>query len=151
MLYFEDFEVGATERAGDYLLDREELIAFARQWDPQRIHTDAEFARELGLKDVSASSCHTFCINAKLMNQLQPYALVGAMEMDMKMPTPAYGGDRLFFTRTCLDKRVSRSKPGRGIVTFEFRLYNQNDETVLLERPVLMLQRRAAGNERAGA
>ncbi len=144
MLYYDDFDLGFSESTGDYLVTGEEILAFAGQWDPQPIHLDPEAAREAGFRAITASGCHTFCINSRLTGRLSYFALIGAVEVNFKIPIPTYAGDRLTLTRTCTHKRPSTSKPDRGLATFETRLVNQTGATAMVENSVLMLFRRSA-------
>lgn len=139
MLYFDDFNVGFSESAGDYLVTEEEMLSFAGQWDPQPIHLDPEAAREAGFRAMTASGCHTFCINSLLAGRLSYFALIGAVEVRFTIPRPTYAGDRLTLTRTCTHKRLSTSKPDRGLATFETRMVNQTGATAMVENSILML------------
>jgi acyl dehydratase len=143
MLYFEDFQVGESRSAGVHELTADEIVAFARQWDPQPWHVDAESAaRTHG--GLSASSCHTYSIAALLLSRMEPTAGIASLRHEMELPNPARPGDRLTLTMTCADKRESQSKPDRGLITFDGVLANQHGLPVLRLRSLMMVRTRAS-------
>jgi len=70
MLYFEDFRIGDVRSVGDVEMREDEIIAFARQWDPQPWHVDPDAAARSPMRGITASSAHTFAVAAKLLNRL---------------------------------------------------------------------------------
>ena len=132
-IYFDDLKVGQIFKYGPYLVTEEELLAFNQKWDPLPIHLDDEAARQRGLKAKSASGQFTLCVKQHFVNQTAwTGAVIGAMGFDeVRFPNPVYVADELY-AHIEIDKlRVSKSKPDRGIVTLKFRLFNQDDVTVL--------------------
>lgn len=140
MLYFEDIVVGQSDTVGDYLMAEQDIIEFAKEWDPQPFHVDVQEGKKAGFGGVTASSCHTISVTGKLHGKLHQFALIGAASMVVEMPYPTRAGDRLQLTRTILDKRQSRSKPDRGIVTVENLVKNQRSEIVLKETNTLLVR-----------
>ena len=130
---FDDVELGVSRRFGSYEVPREEVIEFARKWDPQPWHLDDEAAAKTLFGRISASFVHVFAIMGRLtMDQPDSLDVVAGLGFEeMNMTTPAYPGDVLHLVTEHVDKRVSRSKPDRGIVTTRFTLCNQNDDVVL--------------------
>jgi acyl dehydratase len=143
MLYFDDFEIGESRTAGAHELTADEIIAFARQWDPQPWHVDPEAAARTPMRGLTASSVHTYAIAALLLNRMEPVAGIASIKHEIELPNPARPGDRLSLTMTCVEKRLSESKPDRGLVTFEGVLANHDGLPVLKLRSLMLIWRRA--------
>ena len=142
--FFEDIIVGEDTFFGPYIVRRDELLAFNEKWDRLPMHLDDEAARAMGHRGITASGQYTLCVKQTFVNASRwSAAAVGAMGFDeVRFPHPVYVDDELSCTITCTAKRESRSKPDRGIVTFTFRVYNQNDDTVLSYIDTVMIKRR---------
>jgi acyl dehydratase len=132
-LYFEDAEVGTTCKAGPYLVSKEEIIQFAKQYDPIPRHIDEEAAARSIFGGLTASSAHTFAIFIALTTKLQPrlHVLAGFGYDELRLPNPVRPGDELDLETNTLEKRVSETKPDRGILRNQIRLRNQRREIVL--------------------
>jgi len=128
-LYFEDAEVGTACKAGPYLVTKEEIVQFAKQYDPIPRHIDEEAAARSIFGGLSASSAHTFSIYILLSKKLQPrlHVLAGLGWDELKLRPD----DELGLETTTLEKRESKSKPDRGILRNRVLLRNQRRETVL--------------------
>lgn len=148
MLYFEDFEIGASRSAGGYELREEEIVDFARRWDPQPWHVDREAALRSPMEGITASSAHTYAIAALLLNRMDPVAGIASLRHEFELPAPARPGDTLTLTMTCVAKRVSASKPDRGLVTFDSEMKNQAGLTVLKLSSLMMIRTRAGASPR---
>ena len=142
MLYFEDFDVGQSRSAGTHELVAEEIVAFARQWDPQPWHVDHAAAARSPMRGLTASSVHTYAIAALLLNRMEPVAGIASIRHEIELPNPARPGDRLTLTMTCVEKRPSGSKPDRGLITFDGVLANQDALPVLRMRSLMLIWRR---------
>lgn len=145
MRYFEDFEVGSSQTAGAHELTAEDIIAFAREWDPQPWHVDHESAARSPMRGLTASSVHTYAVAARLLNRMEPAAGIASIRHELELPNPARPGDRLTFTMTCVEKRPSESKPDRGLITFEGVLANQHGTPVMKMRSLMMVKTRPTG------
>lgn len=144
LIYFDDFRLGQCYSFGPYKVTEQELLDFNRKWDPLPIHLDDDAARAKGLKAKSASGQYTLCVKQHFVN-LAPWteAVIGAMGFDqVRFPHPVYAGDELEACITVKNLRASRSKPDRGIVTLDFRIFNQDDVTVLTYIDTVMFQKR---------
>jgi len=132
-LYFEDAEIGTTCTAGPYLVTRNEIIQFARQYDPVPRHIDEEAAAHSVFGGLAASSAHTFSIFVLLTTRLQPrlHVLAGMGWDELRLPNPVRPGDELDLQMAVMEKRESKSKPDRGIARNQIRLSNQKGEIVL--------------------
>ena len=132
-LYFEDAEIGATSKAGPYLVSKEEIIRFATQYDPVPRHLDEEAAARSIFGGLTASSAHTFAVFISLTPKLQPrlHVFAGMGWDELRLPNPVRPGDELDLELIVLEKRESKSKPDRGIVRNQVRLRNQRRKIVL--------------------
>jgi acyl dehydratase len=146
MLYFEDFDVGRSRSTGIHELTETDIVAFARQWDPQPWHVDPE-AATLTHGGLSASSCHTYSIAALLLSRMEPVAGIASLRHEIELPNPARPGDRLTLTMTCVEMRESATRPDRGLLTFEGVLANQHALPVLKLRSLMLVRRRPADTQ----
>ena len=150
MLYFEDFRAGDARTAGVYELTEDEIVDFARRWDPQPWHVDPDAARRSPMQGITASSVHSYAIAALLLNRMRPVAGIASLKHEIELPSPARPGDRLTLTMTCVAKRRSASKPDRGLVTFAGVLANQAGTPVLTLRSLMMIRTRPAQGNVSG-
>jgi len=132
-LFFEDIEVGATARVGEYEVTEAEILEFGRRFDPRPFHTDARGAEASEFGALVASGCHVFCIRSWLSSHLSPRpALIAGLGLEaLDLPAPVRAGDRLSMCVEYLEKRLSRSRPDRGIVRMRNTIVNQRDEPVM--------------------
>jgi|SRR6516225_3760235 len=132
-LYFEEAEVGKLRRAGPYLVSRDEIIEFAKKYDPQPFHIDEEASSRSVFGGLTASSAHTFAIVISLLPKVQPYSLrflAGLGWDELRLPIPVRPGDELDLEVAILEKRESKSHSDRGIVRGQIYLRNQKREIV---------------------
>jgi acyl dehydratase len=144
MLYFEDIQLNQEHRSETYVVSKEEIIAFAKQWDPQPYHIDEEEAKKWPL-GLTASSIHSYAICSKLANAMigEPTAAVAGLGVDeMRMPAPVRPGDQLHALSLVDSKRDSKSKPNMGIITSLTKLVNQKGEVVLSYKTSSLIFRR---------
>jgi len=132
-LYFEELQIGGRSTAGPYLVSKEGIIRFAKEYDPIPRHVDEEVAARSTFGGLTASGSHTFAIYILLTGQLQPHfqVLMGLGWDEVKLPNPVRPGDELDLEMMVLEMRESKSKPDRGIVRNRNILRNQKRETVL--------------------
>ncbi|HEX3780271.1 MAG TPA: MaoC family dehydratase [Pseudonocardiaceae bacterium] len=132
--YFEDYQVGAVHEYGYETVSEEEILAFARQFDPQPIHTDVEYARNGPFEGLIASGVHTLGLLMRMFvgQYLSRVASLASPGVDeLRWPRPLRPGDSLWLRATVLETRRSQSKPDRGLVRTGLELFNQRDEPVL--------------------
>ena len=143
-LYFEDAQVGTTCKAGPRLVPKEEIIQFAKQYDPVPRHIDEEAAARSIFGGLTACSANTFSIFILLTTQLQPrlHVLAGMGWDELRLPNPVRPGDELDLESIVLEKRESKSKSDRGIVRTQIRLRNQKSEIVLQCNGNILVARR---------
>ncbi len=142
MLHFEDLGIGEIGTSTAFELVETETIAFAKLWDPQPFHVDKVAAKDSIYGGLTASGCHLVCISNILYKQFGRWAILGLLGQTFQYPNPARPGDQLTLTAEIADKRVSKSKPDRGLVSLKATLTNQQGSVVLLEESTVMVQKR---------
>jgi acyl dehydratase len=149
--YFEDFQVmgdGVSVDIGSHVFSAEDIIEFARTYDPQPMHTDPERARSSIYGGLIASGWHTA---ATYMRLLVDSVIVGAESLgspgveNLRWLRPVRPGDTLRGRFTVLEARTSQSRPDRGIVRSRGEMVNQNDEVVMEVEAVNFFARRPPG------
>ncbi len=144
--YFEDIEIGKKDTSGEYPVTSEEIIEFARKWDPQPFHIDEEKARLTPFGGLVASASHTTAISFWLLNRAgKGLAVISGLGWDkMRLPNPVRPGDRLSLTMECIEKRESKSDPGRGILRHSVVIRNQEGVPVSTFETTTLVKRRPA-------
>jgi acyl dehydratase len=147
-LYFEDFAPGAIEHYGPRLVTREEIVAFAAEFDPQPMHLDEEAARHSMLGGLAASGWHTCCLMMRMA--VDGFAgnssSMGAPGVDeVKWLKPLRPGTELTLRRTVLDTRISASRPDRGFVRMLWEALDDNGEVLATLSASMIMGRRGAG------
>lgn len=143
--YFEDFAVGDTFDLGSATITRENIIAFASQYDPQPFHVDEERARESAFGGLIASGWQTTAVFMRLFvdNLLSDAASMGSPGLDeIRWLKPVRPGDTLRARLTVAEARPSKSKPDRGTVYSFCEMVNQRDEVVMTLKGLHILGRR---------
>ena len=133
-IYFEDFVPGAVTIYGPRTVTREEIIAFASEFDPQPMHLDEEAAKKTMLGGLSASGWHSCAIMMRLLCDgfVLHSSSMGAPGIDeVKWLKPVRPGDALSIRLTVLDKREPKTRPDMGFVQFRCEMLNQRGEAVL--------------------
>lgn len=135
MRYFEDLVVGEKASFGRYQVTREEVIEFARKYDPQPFHLSDEAAANTHFGRLSASGWHTTAMTmSMLVEQFQanPQAGLGAAGIDeLRWLKPVHPGDTLRCETELLEKRESRSRPEMGSTKSRMTVFNQDDVAVM--------------------
>lgn len=136
MIYYEDVEVGKVEKLpGIKQVTREEVIGFARQFDPQPFHLDDEIAAKTHFGRIPASGWHTAAMTTRLVvddMMANPLAGLGSPGIDdLRWLKPVYPGDTIRCETQTTDKRRSKSRPNMGIISLLANVYNQDDELVM--------------------
>ena len=149
MRYWEDFKVGEVEQIGGKRVDKEEVIAFAKQYDPQPFHVDEAAAKQSIYGGLIASGWHTCAMVMRMMcdTYMLQSASVGSPGIDnLKWLKPVRPGDTISARRTTLETRASKSKPDIGIVNNLWEVFNQDGEMVMSMQGYGMFRRRNPGS-----
>ena len=145
MRYFEDFKPGEVLQLGHHAITRDEIVTFARQFDPQPFHIDEDAARETMFGGLIASGWHTGSLMMRLFcdGLIKDTASLGSPGIDeMRWIKPVRPGDTLALRVTTTECVPSRSKPDRGIVRSLLELHNQHGELVVSIRGMNLIRRR---------
>lgn len=142
---FEDIRLNERVSYGEYRVTKEEVVEFARKWDPQPFHVDEEAAGISHYGGLIASAAHTMAISFWLLNRAgRGIQAVGGAGWDkMRLPHPVRPDDRLSLTMECVEKRESRSKPDRGIVRHAVVVTNQEGVVVSSFETTTIIKRRS--------
>ena len=128
--YFEDLKVGDRFKSATYKVSQEQIVSFAREFDPQPFHLDATVARQTMFEELIASGWHTAGITMRLFVQTLNFAegAIGLGVDELRWPTAVKPGDVLQVETEIVDLRESRSKPSHGIVRIRNVTTNQRGE-----------------------
>jgi acyl dehydratase len=143
--YWEDFTIGRTIELGSREVSRDEVLEFARRYDPQPFHVDDQAADASIYGGLIASGWHTAAMVMRLMcdGYLLQSASLGSPGIDnLRWLKPVRPGDTLRARMTVLESRPSSSKPDRGTVRSSWEVFNQRDELVLSMEGYGMFRRR---------
>jgi len=153
-LTFEDFPPGHFGRFGPRPITREEIIAFAAEFDPQPMHLDEEAASRSMLKGLSASGWHLCSIMMRMMcdGYIGRTASLGSPGVnEVRWLAPVRPGDELTLDVEVTEARVSRSRPETGIVTFKSVVRNAAGQALCeMVSPIIVARRTAIAAEQAG-
>jgi acyl dehydratase len=115
----------------------DEIVAFARQFDPQPFHVDVAAGERSIYGSLIASGWHTIamCMRLACDAYILDSTSAGSPGIDeLRWVKPIRAGDTIRMDMITLEKKASRSKPDRGVITTDWRVYNQHDELVLTMR-----------------
>jgi acyl dehydratase len=146
--YFEDLEVGLSfdHQPGRTVTETDNVLFTALTMNPQPLHLDAEFAGRTQHGRIVVNSIFTLGLVVGLsVGDTTLGTTLGNLGFDQTtFPNPVFIGDTIYVSSQVVDRRESRSKPDRGVVTFEHRGVNQRGETVCVCRRGAMMMRRPA-------
>lgn len=146
MIYFEDLEVGAEAYFGSYEVTRDEVLEFARKYDPQPFHLSDEAAAKTHFGRLAASGWHTAAMTMAVLARAaveNRQAGLGSPGIDeLRWKRPVYPGDTLHVRGKIVDKTPSRSKPDIGSFRTEMTVTNQDDVPVMTFTSIVLIRRR---------
>jgi acyl dehydratase len=148
MQYLEDLVIGMTRRFGRYEVTREEVLDFARRYDPQEFHLSEEAAAKTHFGRLAASGWHSCAMTmAMIVEDIKAHeqAGLGSPGVDeLRWLKPVFPGDTLTCETEILEVTPSRSKPDIGSFRSRVTTYNQHDEPVLRFTSIVLIRRRPA-------
>jgi acyl dehydratase len=146
MIYFEDIEIGRETEFGRYDVTREEVLDFARKYDPQPFHLSDEEAAKTHFGRLAASGWHTCAMAMAVIARhvvKDEQAGLGSPGVDeLRWLKPVYPGDTLTVTGRILDKTPSRSKPDLGSFRTQTTVTNQDGVAVMRFTSIVLIRRR---------
>jgi len=146
MRYFEDLEVGAETDFGTYEVTREEVLEFARKYDPQPFHLSDEAAAKTHFGRLAASGWHTAAMTMAVIARYvvdDEQAGLGSPGIDeLRWLKPVYPGDTLHVRGKIVELRPSQSKPHIGSFRTETTVSNQDGVPVMRFTSIVLMLRR---------
>jgi acyl dehydratase len=146
MIYFEDLVIGAETYFGSYEVTREEVLEFARKYDPQPFHLSDEAAAQTHFGRLAASGWHTAAMTmAVIARQVveQRQAGLGSPGIDeLRWKKPVYPGDTLHVHGRILETTPSRSRPDMGSFRTHTTVTNQDGDPVMSFTSIVLIRRR---------
>jgi acyl dehydratase len=148
LIYFEDIEIGKETEFGSYEVTREEVLDFARKYDPQPFHLSDEAAAKTYFGRLSASGWHTCAMTMGVIARRvvrEEQAGLGSPGIDeLRWLKPVYPGDTLRVRGRIVEKTPSRSKPDIGSFRTETTVTNQDGVPVMRFTSIVLIRRRPA-------
>ena len=145
LMYLEDFQPGQTFDLGSIEVTHEQVVDFAKQFDPQPFHLDIDAGGQSIFGGLIASGWHTCSLMMRLVvdNLFSRTATLGSPGVNqIRWILPVRPGDTLTASTRVLAVTSSVSKPDRGTIEFHYDVRNQNNEAVLAMQGISMFRRR---------
>jgi acyl dehydratase len=147
-LTFEDFPPGRLGTFGPHHVSREDILAFAAEFDPQPMHLDEEAAKRSMLNGLAGSGWHLCSIMMRMMFDgfIGRTASMGSPGVnEVRWLAPLRPGDDLLLDIDVTEARLSRSRPATGIVTFKATVRNAVGEMLCeMVTPIIVRRREGA-------
>ncbi|MBR3194210.1 MaoC family dehydratase [Bosea sp. (in: a-proteobacteria)] len=152
--YFDELAIGDSYELGSLVFTPQEIVAFARSFDPQPFHMDEEAARKSSFGSLCASGWHTAAgwMAAMVSHRRRQEAMLAPSAAPRLGPSPGfknlrwlkpvYAGDRITYHSAVADKRPSSSRPDWGLFFHHNTGVNQKGETVLSFEGCVFLERK---------
>src|SRR6478752_8554008 len=145
--YLEDYAAGQIYRSARMTIDKDQIIVFAGQFDPQPYHPDEEAAHKSVFGGLGASGWHTAALTMRLLvaSEFRPaHGILGVGVDELRWPRPVRPGDDLYADTEVLEVRPSKSQPDRGLIRVRTTTFNQRGEQVQTYIGNLLVPRRPA-------
>ncbi len=148
MRAYEDLSVGDFGRSDTLVVSSDEMLDWARTYDPQWFHADPERAKDSVFGELVASGIYTAALWRRLDHQINQDVdfICGVAWKDTTWPSAVRAGDTLYATSEVVEKRPSTKHADRGIVTFDYKLFNQHDTLVFSCTSINLVRRRASAD-----
>jgi acyl dehydratase len=130
--YYEDFKLGDIFQSDAFTVSAEAIVEFGQQFDPQMFHLDPKSAERTIVKGLIASGWHTAAVTMRLFVDTMnvPGGIIGLGVDQLRWPHPVRPGDELRLEIEIVEARLSKSRPGTGIIRIQNVTRNQRDEVV---------------------
>lgn len=142
--FLDDYHEGDIQEAGPISVTADEIIQFAKLYDPLPMHLSAEGGKDTVHASLISSGVLTIALKQRLIMSIERNtAIIGAVRIDnQQFLKPVRPGDDLSMHQVCTGTRRSKSRPDRGLLTWAFTLTNQNGETVFSSDDTVMVRRK---------
>lgn len=143
MRYAEDLTPGLTFRLGRRQLSEDEIVDFARQWDPMPFHVDAAYAARTAFGGLIASGVQTIAVAQRLLFDalmIDTAVIAGLGVDDLRMVRPVRPGTVITGDAEIVEQRLRDD--GRAVIAFTTRLTDDGGETLLTQRTTMLVHRR---------
>ncbi|HVV62453.1 MAG TPA: MaoC family dehydratase [Pseudolabrys sp.] len=150
-LYWEDFKPGAVAEYGPRRVTREEIVAFASEFDPQPMHLDENAARATLLGGLGGSGWHMCCLMMRMLcdGYLLNSSSMGAPGVDeVRWLAPLRPDTQVRVRTTVLESRASKSRPEMGLAKMQFELLDEAGACLMTMTSTQLLGRRQPGAAR---
>jgi acyl dehydratase len=147
-LFWEDFQLGAVAIHGPRLVTREEIVAFAAEFDPQPMHLDEAAASATLLGGLAASGWHSCCLLMRIITDgfvLDSSSMGAPGVEEVRWLKPLRPGTRIRVRSTVLETRASKSRPEMGLVKIHHEVLDESDAVLTTLTSTAMLGRRQPG------
>ena len=147
-LYWEDFQPGAVSVYGPRRVTREEIVAFAAEFDPQPMHLDEAAASATMLGGLGASGWHMCCLFMRIIADgfvLNSTSMGGPGVEEVRWLAPLRPGTQIRVRATVVEARASKSRPEMGLVKFSYEMLDDADTPLMLLTTTQMFGRRQPG------
>lgn len=144
MRQFEDLSVGETATSETKVILQEDMVAFAKAYDPQWFHADPDAAKDSQFGEVISSGIYSAAIWRQLDHSINGDVdfICGIAWEDARWPTAMRAGDTVRAYSEVLELRPSESDPARGVAVYLYSLLNQHDQPVFTCRSINLVRRR---------
>ena len=147
MQYYEDILIDEPMDLGHYYVEKEEVIEFAKKWDPQPYHIDEVAAKTSLIGALSACSIHILAVLSRAAALQSQIPFLAKLATEYRILNPMIVGDTVHFETNAKEKRLSESRPNTGIVTFHSTITNQRGNIILHETGTVMVACRPKKND----
>lgn len=147
-LYLDDLAPGQTYGSGETTVTEADIVRFAKEFDPQPFHLDAERARATFFGGLAASGWHTAALTMRLLVDSEMRlagGIIGAGMDELRWPKPLRPGDTIRLESEVIEVRPSRSRPSQGLAKVRTTTLNQHGEAVQVLVANLLVVRRPEG------
>lgn len=147
-IFWEDLVEGDVKTSAPYIVTRDEILDFARDYDPQPMHLDEAAGKASILGGLAASGWHTCAIMMRLLfdSLLSRAAGLGSPGIEeTRWRDPVFPDDELRLRRTVMESRTSKSRPDMGLVTLKLELVKAKGTVACEQTCVVLFARRNPG------
>jgi acyl dehydratase len=142
--WFDDLKVGMRFSTGEKLVTHEDIVRFAREFDPQPFHLDDDAAQHTALKGIAASGWHTAAISMRLILETRPFGphpVFGLGVDELRWLAAVRPGDVLRLEGEVVELIPSKTRP-QGVVRIKWTAFNQRGEAVYAFTPIGIVPRK---------